>query len=46
MENKNPIEWNYLNEGTHEEDRTEEFDRIVIKEMIELLKQVEDNLMN
>ncbi|MBH9968888.1 AAA family ATPase [[Bacillus] enclensis] len=44
MEHKNPIEWNYLNKGTHEEDRKEEFDRIVVEEMIGLLKQIDDSI--
>jgi len=46
MENKHPFEWNYLNKGTHEEERTEEFDRTVVKEMIELLEQIDDTIMN
>jgi hypothetical protein len=44
MENKHPIEWNYLNKGTHEEEREEEFDRTVVKEIMELLEQVDDIL--
>ena len=44
MENKNPIEWNYLNKGTHEEDRVEEFDRTIVKEMIGILEQIDDDL--
>lgn len=30
MEKTNPVEWTYLNKGTHEEDRREEFDRVVV----------------
>lgn len=44
METNHPFEWNYLNKGTHEEDRLEEFDRTVIKEMLELLEKIDDNL--
>ncbi|MER2132400.1 MAG: hypothetical protein ABS896_08275 [Carnobacterium inhibens] len=41
---KHSFEWNYLNKGTHEEDRTEEFDRSVVKEIIELLVQMDGSL--
>ncbi|GIO20601.1 ATPase [Oceanobacillus oncorhynchi subsp. incaldanensis] len=46
MKSKHLLEWNYLNKGTHEEERIEEFDRTVIKEMIELLVQIDDTVMN
>ncbi|QXE01945.1 hypothetical protein [Terribacillus sp. DMT04] len=46
MESKHPFEWNYLNKGTHEEERMEEFDRTVVKDMIELLEQIDDTIMN
>lgn len=42
MERRHSLEWNYLNKGTHDEDRIEEFDRTVVKEMIELLTQIDD----
>ncbi|EZH64225.1 hypothetical protein DH09_00370 (plasmid) [Bacillaceae bacterium JMAK1] len=45
MEYKNPIEWTYLNKGTHEEDRVEEFDRTIVKEMIGILKQIDKDLI-
>ncbi|WP_373470605.1 AAA family ATPase [Carnobacterium alterfunditum] len=41
---KNQFEWSYLNKGTHEEERKEEFDRSVVKEIIELLITIDDNL--
>lgn len=28
------VEWNYLNKGTHEEDRVEEFDAALVREML------------
>jgi len=28
------VEWNYLNKGTHEEDRVEEFDATLVKQML------------
>jgi hypothetical protein len=32
---KHKLEWNYLNKGTHEEDRAEEFDAAVVRDMLE-----------
>lgn len=34
-ENTHAVEWSYLNKGTHEEDREEEFDAALVKEMLE-----------
>lgn len=28
------VEWNHLNKGTHEEDRTEEFDAVIVRRML------------
>lgn len=46
MENKHLFGWNYLNKGTHEEEREEESGRTVVKEMIELLVRIDDFIMN
>lgn len=35
-------EWNYLNKGTHEEDRETEFDAVLVKEMIALVEQMDE----
>ncbi|HJV82345.1 AAA family ATPase [Noviherbaspirillum sp.] len=35
-------EWNYLNKGTHEEDRETEFDAVLVKEMLALVEQMEE----
>ncbi|WP_278484540.1 AAA family ATPase [Achromobacter insolitus] len=32
---KHKLEWNYLNKGTHEEDRAEEFDAAIVRRMLE-----------
>ena len=39
---KNKVEWNYLNKGTHEEDQAEEFDAIVIRQMLEALIKLDE----
>lgn len=39
---KNKIEWNYLNKGTHEEGQSEEFDSAVVKRMIETLIKLDE----
>ncbi|MFA9559658.1 AAA family ATPase [Evansella sp. AB-rgal1] len=41
-----PVIWNYLNKGTHDEEREEEFDRSVVKDVIELLEQIDEVVMN
>lgn len=43
---KYPVIWNYLNKGTHEEERHEEFERSIVKEIIELLIQIDDLVMS
>lgn len=40
-ESKHPVEWNYLNKGTHEEDKTEEFDSAIVKEMLALVLEMD-----
>jgi len=37
QKDKNKVEWNYLNKGTHEEDQMEEFDATVVRQMLETL---------
>ncbi|QWT46808.1 ATP-binding protein [Azospira inquinata] len=39
---KYPLEWNYLNKGTHEEDRTEEFDAAVVRRMLETVIKLDE----
>lgn len=41
-----PVIWRYLNKGTHEEEREEEFDRSVVKDVIELLDQIDEVVMD
>jgi recombinational DNA repair ATPase RecF len=41
-ENTHPQEWNYLNKGTHEEDKEEEFDAVIVKEMLTLILEIDD----
>lgn len=36
------LEWNYLNKGTHEEDRMEEFDASVVRHMLETVIKLDD----
>lgn len=38
---KYPLEWTYLNKGTHEESRKEEFDRTSVKSILSLLAQMD-----
>ena len=35
------IVWNYLNKGTHEEDRIEEFDSTMVNDMLKLVEGIE-----
>lgn len=39
---KHALEWNYLNKGTHEEDRTEEFDAAVVRRMLETVIKLDE----
>ncbi|UOQ49402.1 hypothetical protein MUN88_04665 [Gracilibacillus caseinilyticus] len=41
-----PVIWRYLNKGTHEEERDEEFDRSVVKDVIILLEKIDEVVMN
>ena len=41
-ESTHPLEWNYLNKGTHEEDKEEEFDAVIVKEMLTLVLGIDD----
>lgn len=36
------LEWNYLNKGTHEEDRAEEFDAAVVRRMLETVIKLDE----
>ncbi|PRC94334.1 AAA family ATPase [Solimicrobium silvestre] len=40
-ESTHALEWNYLNKGTHEEDKEEEFDISMVKEMLELVMEID-----
>lgn len=39
---KHKIEWNYLNKGTHEEDRAEEFDAAIVRLMLETVIKLDE----
>jgi energy-coupling factor transporter ATP-binding protein EcfA2 len=39
---KHALEWNYLNKGTHEEDRAEEFDAGVVRRMLETVMKLDE----
>lgn len=39
---KHQVEWNYLNKGTHEEDRAEEFDAAVVRRMLETVIKLDE----
>ncbi len=39
---KHKLEWNYLNKGTHEEDRAEEFDAAVVRRMLETVMKLDE----
>lgn len=43
--NRHRIEWNYLNKGTHDEERESEFDPIVVKDIYKLLEKIDDLIM-
>jgi recombinational DNA repair ATPase RecF len=36
------VEWSQLNKGAHEEDKAEEFDKAIVKEIFNLMVQIED----
>ncbi len=36
------MEWNYLNKGTHEEDKVEEFDAVIVRRMLETVTKLDD----
>jgi len=40
-ESTHPVEWNYLNKGAHEEGKTEEFDSVIVKEMLALVVEID-----
>lgn len=40
-ERTHAVEWNYLNKGTHEEERGEEFDSPLVKEMLSAMMEIE-----
>ena len=39
---KYPVEWSYLNKGTHDEERKEDFDKSVVKAILEILEEASD----
>jgi energy-coupling factor transporter ATP-binding protein EcfA2 len=39
---KHKLEWNYLNKGTHEGDRAEEFDAAVVRRMLETVIKLDE----
>ncbi len=39
---KHKVEWNYLNKGTHEEDKVEEFDAVIVRRMLETVTKLDD----
>lgn len=39
---KHKVEWNYLNKGTHDEDRAEEFDAAVVRHMLETVIKLDE----
>ncbi len=40
------IEWSQLNKGAHEEDKAEEFDKAIVKEILDLMAQIENAVKN
>jgi DNA repair exonuclease SbcCD ATPase subunit len=42
---KHRTEWNYLNKGTHDEERVSEFDQTVVKDIMSLLEAMDDKVM-
>ena len=39
---KHKVEWNYLNKGTHEEDRAEEFEAVIVRRMLETVIKLDE----
>ncbi|MFY3864234.1 AAA family ATPase [Achromobacter xylosoxidans] len=39
---KHKLEWSYLNKGTHEEDRAEEFDAAIVRRMLETVIKLDE----
>ena len=39
---KHKVEWNYLNKGTHEGDREEEFDNVIVRCMLETIIKLDE----
>lgn len=39
---KHKVEWNALNKGTHEEDRIEEFDAVIVRRMLETVIKLDE----
>lgn len=39
---KHEVEWNYLNKGTHEEGRAEEFDAVIVRRMLETVIKLDE----
>ena len=39
---KHKVEWNYLNKGTHEVDREEEFDAVIVRLMLETVMKLDE----
>lgn len=39
---KHKVEWNALNKGTHEEDREEEFDAVIVRRMLEAVIKLDE----
>lgn len=40
-EKTHAVEWGYLNKGTHEEDKAEEFDSTLVKEMLDSVTEID-----
>lgn len=41
-EETHKVEWSYLNKGTHEEDRAEEFDAVIVRRMLEAVIKLDE----
>jgi DNA repair exonuclease SbcCD ATPase subunit len=42
---KYSVEWNYLNKGTHDEEREEEFDKTVVRDILAVLEEIDNIIM-
>lgn len=40
-ESRHPVEWSYLNKGTHEDEKSEEFDSTVVREMLDIVMEMD-----